>query len=75
MAWLRWCIVTKFSDEAGRRGDAPDARRLVVESHTWKQAATVFTRMLWMNPSDNQGARFNLSEVRASTPWEDRDEK
>jgi len=41
----------------------------------FSDAAAVFTRMLWMNPSDNQGARFNLSEVRASTPWEDRDEK
>ena len=41
----------------------------------FSDAAAVFSRMLWMNPSDNQGARFNLSEVRASTPWEDRDEK
>jgi len=39
------------------------------------EAAAVFTRMLWMNPSDNQGARFNLNEVRAGTPWEDRAEK
>ena len=38
------------------------------------EAANVFTRMLWMNPSDNQGARFNLNEVRASTPWEERAE-
>ena len=39
------------------------------------EAAAVFTRMLWMNPSDNQGARFNLSEVLARKLWEDRDEK
>jgi tetratricopeptide (TPR) repeat protein len=39
------------------------------------EAAAVFTRMLWMNPSDNQGARFNLNEVRAGTPWEDCAEK
>jgi hypothetical protein len=36
------------------------------------EAAAVFSRMLWMNPSDNQGARFNLLEVRARTTWEDR---
>ena len=35
------------------------------------EAAAVFSRMLWMNPSDNQGARFNLFEVRARTAWED----
>ena len=39
------------------------------------EAAAIFTRMLWMNPSDNQGARFNLHDVHASTPWEDRAEK
>jgi len=33
------------------------------------EAAAIFTRMLWMNPSDNQGARFNLSEVRAGREW------
>ena len=33
------------------------------------EAAGIFTRMLWMNPSDNQGARFNLSEVRAGREW------
>jgi tetratricopeptide (TPR) repeat protein len=36
------------------------------------EAAAVFTRMLRMNPSDNQGARFNLNEMRASTLWEGR---
>jgi len=36
------------------------------------EAAAVFTRMLWISPSDNQGARFNLDEVHAGVPWEDR---
>ena len=37
------------------------------------ESAAVFTRMLWMNPSDNQGARFNLNEVLAGRAWvEDR---
>ena len=35
------------------------------------EAAAVFTCMLWLNPADNQGARFNLFEVRARTAWED----
>lgn len=31
----------------------------------------VFERMLWLNPSDNQGVRFLIGEVRSSLPWED----
>ena len=30
-----------------------------------KEAAKTFTRMLWLNPSDNQGERFNLASVEA----------
>ena len=33
------------------------------------EAAAVFTSMLWLNPSDNQGARFNLNAVRNKTAW------
>jgi hypothetical protein len=33
------------------------------------EAARVFTRMLWLNPSDNQGARFVVAEVRAGKAW------
>jgi len=29
-----------------------------------KEAEEVFTRMLWLNPTDNQGVRFLLGEVR-----------
>ena len=32
----------------------------------------VFERMLWLNPSDNQGMRFLIDEVRAGTHWKDR---
>ena len=39
------------------------------------EAAAVFSRMLWMNPADNQGARFNLANVRAGMSWEDRGDK
>ncbi|BDU77981.1 hypothetical protein METESE_29390 [Mesoterricola sediminis] len=34
-------------------------------------AETVFDRLLWLNPSDNQGARFILPEVRARRDWKD----
>jgi hypothetical protein len=27
--------------------------------------------MLWLNPDDNQGARFNLAEVEAGRAWSD----
>jgi len=35
------------------------------------EAQRVFRRMLWLNPSDNQGARFLLNEVRAGLAWDD----
>jgi tetratricopeptide (TPR) repeat protein len=35
------------------------------------EAAAVFERMLWLNPSDNQGERFNLHRVREGRAWED----
>jgi len=34
------------------------------------EAAAVFERMLWLNPSDNQGARALLFPARAGEPWE-----
>lgn len=37
-----------------------------------EEAASTFERMLWMNPTDNQGVRFLLHEVRAGDRWEDR---
>lgn len=36
-----------------------------------REAAAVFRKMLWLNPSDNQGARFNLADVEAGKAWED----
>jgi len=35
------------------------------------EALYVFDRMLWLNPSDNQGVRFLLEEVKSKTAWED----
>ena len=33
------------------------------------EAAGVFERILWLNPSDNQGARFVIDVVRARQRW------
>ena len=33
------------------------------------EAAQVFDRILWLNPSDNQGARFVIDAVRRKTAW------
>jgi len=35
----------------------------------------VFDRMLWLNPSDNQGARLLIGPVRAGAAWEQRDSR
>ena len=40
----------------------------------WEEADRVFERMLWMNPSDNQGIRFLLPDVRARKAWVDEDD-
>lgn len=37
----------------------------------WEEAEHVFDRMLWLNPSDNQGVRFLLPDVCAHRPWVD----
>jgi hypothetical protein len=34
-----------------------------------KEAYRIFERMLWLNPSDNQGVRFSIAAVRAKRPW------
>jgi hypothetical protein len=36
-----------------------------------EEAARTFTRMLWLNPSDNQGERFNLANIQAGRTWEE----
>ncbi len=34
-------------------------------------AGEVFSRMVWLNPHDNQGARFNLWNLEAGRSWEE----
>ena len=36
-----------------------------------EEAEEVFTRMLWLNPTDNQGVRFLLGEIREEKVWND----
>ena len=36
----------------------------------FEEAERVFDRMLWLNPSDNQGVRFLIEAVRARSTWE-----
>lgn len=35
----------------------------------FEEAASVFDRLLWLNPSDNQEVRFMIDEVRAGQAW------
>lgn len=39
----------------------------------FEEAAGVLERMLWLNPSDNQGVRFLIDDVRAEVEWGDRE--
>jgi hypothetical protein len=41
----------------------------------FEEATRIFDRMLWLNPSDNQGVRFLTDEVQAKVPWNDRRDK
>ena len=36
-----------------------------------KEAGQIFKRILWMNPTDNQGARLVIGPVRDKERWED----
>jgi hypothetical protein len=34
-----------------------------------EEAGNIFYRMLWLNPSDNQGVRFLVDDVAANVAW------
>jgi tetratricopeptide (TPR) repeat protein len=36
-----------------------------------EEARRIFERLLWLNPPDNQGARFVLEDLRAGRSWEE----
>ena len=35
----------------------------------FKEAEHVFDRVLWLNPTDNQGVRFNIEAVQVRKKW------
>jgi hypothetical protein len=35
----------------------------------FEEAERVFDQLLWLNPADNQGVRFNIASVRARRTW------
>jgi len=37
----------------------------------FEEAERVFDRLLWLNPADNQGVRFNIASVRARRTWKE----
>ena len=37
----------------------------------YDEAGRVFEKMLWLNPSDNQGVRFLVEDVRARKAWDE----
>jgi hypothetical protein len=37
----------------------------------FEEAECIFDRMLWLNPSDNQGVRLVIGQVRAGAAWKD----
>jgi hypothetical protein len=41
----------------------------------FEEAAHIFNRMLWLNPSDNQGVRFLIDDIRSKVPWKNRNNK
>ncbi len=36
----------------------------------FEESARIFDRILWLNPSDNQGVRFLIDDVRAKVTWQ-----
>jgi hypothetical protein len=36
----------------------------------FEEAACMFDRMLWLNPSDNQRVRFLIDDIQAKISWE-----
>ena len=37
----------------------------------FEEAERVFDRMLWLNPTDNQGVRFLIGPIRAGAAWQE----
>jgi len=57
------------SSTTGRFSAASTLRPVLWRLERFDEAASVFERILWLNPSDNQGARFVIDLVRARRRW------
>jgi len=62
---LRWGWLDNRPFFRALRGMALALWRL----HRYHHAEQILLNMLWLNPTDNQGARDVLVEVRAHRPW------
>ena len=51
------------------RNDKDDAALDARPAMFWRR---IFDRMLWLNPTDNQGVRFLIEDVRARKAWKER---
>lgn len=65
--FLRWGHLDNRAFARAAFGAALSAWRL----GRFDEAGQVLTNMLWLNPEDNQGARYLLPRVQARDPWED----
>ena len=78
--WKRgFCVVTNHRHLAVQVADMPRSKIMQNVSFRCTRWITrrhrrVFDQMLWFNPSDNQGVRFLIDEVRATRDWEDQEE-
>ncbi len=64
---LAWSLIDNRPFLRCMQGVGQCAWRL---GHT-REAAAAFRKMLWLNPSDNQGARFNLAAIEAGKTWDE----
>ena len=74
-----WDPEEEYWGEEGRPLDEW-AKPIFARGKSWRlgdldEAAKIFTRILWLNPSDNQGERFNLANVQAGRTWEECEER
>ena len=81
MKWLNWRTALDEQAIPELKSEATDNRPFLRCMHgfglcLWRlrrfeEAERIFDRMLWLNPSDNQGVRFMVGQVRAKTAWEE----
>jgi hypothetical protein len=45
--------------------------RMVLEEFERSGERQVFETMLWLNPSDQQGVRFEITAVQDGVPWKE----